>query len=76
MTVQPNLSLLASQKKVLGHGEFKYQVDPSWGNLDPAKVPVECREIVSNQIDTGLSFQLKVFQDFVEGLGINPYKLM
>jgi hypothetical protein len=40
MTVQPNLSLLASQKKVLGHGDFKYTVDPNWGNLDPAKVPV------------------------------------
>ena len=56
MTVQPNLSLLAAHKKVLGHSEFKYALDSNWGNLGPAKVPVECREIVSDQIDKGLSF--------------------
>ena len=50
MTVQPNLSLLASQKKVLGHGDFKYTVDPNWGNLDPAKVPViNCHEMVMDR---------------------------
>ena len=50
MTVQPNLSLLASQKKVLGHGEFKYTLDPNWGNLDPAKVPVvNCHEMVMDR---------------------------
>ena len=50
MTVQPNLSLLASQKKVLGHGEFKYTLDSNWGNLDPAKVPVvNCHEMVMDR---------------------------
>ncbi|EWH09172.1 twin-arginine translocation pathway signal protein [Catenovulum agarivorans DS-2] len=27
--------------KIVGHGDFKYKVDYFWGNLDPAKVPVE-----------------------------------
>ena len=50
MTVQPNLSLIAAQKKVLGHGDFKYTVDPNWGNLDPAKVPVvNCHEMVMDR---------------------------
>ena len=50
MTVQPNLSLLAAQKKVLGHGDFKYSLDPNWGNLDPAKVPVvNCHEMVMDR---------------------------
>lgn len=32
---------------VLGHGKFRYKPDPTWGNLDPAKVPVnDCHEMV------------------------------
>lgn len=34
-------------KTILGHGDFRYQADPSWGNLDPAKIPVnDCHEMV------------------------------
>jgi len=33
--------------EVLGHGDFKYKVDRSWGNLDPNKTPVKnCHEMV------------------------------
>lgn len=33
--------------EVLGHGDFKYRVDRSWGNLDPNKTPVKnCHEMV------------------------------
>jgi len=32
---------------IIGHGEFKYQVDATWGNLDPAKTPVNnCHEMI------------------------------
>ena len=32
---------------VIGHGEFQYRVDESWGNLDPATTPVKnCHEMV------------------------------
>ena len=32
---------------IIGHGDFKYSVDTSWGNLDPAKTPVNnCHEMV------------------------------
>ncbi len=32
---------------VLGHGKFKYRVHKEWGNLDPAKTPVNnCHEMV------------------------------
>lgn len=27
--------------KIIGHGDFKYKVNYTWGNLDPSKVPVE-----------------------------------
>lgn len=33
--------------QVIGHGDYKYRVDTSWGNLDPAKTPVNnCHEMV------------------------------
>jgi hypothetical protein len=32
---------------LIGHGEFKYRVDKSWGDQDPVKVPVkDCHEMV------------------------------
>ena len=32
---------------ILGHGKFKYKVHKEWGNLDPAKTPVNnCHEMV------------------------------
>ncbi|MFM8449958.1 MAG: 6-bladed beta-propeller [Haliscomenobacter sp.] len=35
------------EKTILGHGDFRYQADPSWGTLDPSKIPVnDCHEMV------------------------------
>lgn len=34
-------------EEVIGHGNFRYRVHQSWGNLDPAKTPVKnCHEMV------------------------------
>nr|WP_157637809.1 6-bladed beta-propeller [Flexithrix dorotheae] len=34
-------------KEVIGHGDFKYRVHKEWGNLDPAKTPINnCHEMV------------------------------
>ena len=34
---------------IIGHNSFRYKVDLSWGNLDPAKVPVkDCHEMVQD----------------------------
>ncbi len=47
-----NYNVTAAPKKsqddlIVGHGDFKYRVDKSWGNLDPVKVPVDnCHEMV------------------------------
>jgi hypothetical protein len=50
MTLKPSMSLFAAQDTVLGHGDFKYKIDSSWGNLDPAKVPVvNCHEMVMDR---------------------------
>ena len=33
--------------EVIGHGDFTYKVERAWGNLDPAKTPVNnCHEMV------------------------------
>ena len=33
--------------QIIGHGDFTYRVDASWGNLDPNKTPVNnCHEMV------------------------------
>lgn len=50
MSINPNLSLFAAHDTILGHGDFKYKIDPTWGNLDPAKVPViNCHEMVMDR---------------------------
>ena len=50
MSVSPNLPLLAAQEKILGHGNFRYTLDPKWGQLDPTKVPVvNCHEMVMDR---------------------------
>lgn len=37
------------QNDIIGHGDFKYKVNKSWGNLDPAKTPVlNCHEMVQD----------------------------
>ncbi len=47
MTIHPTLSFSASKDMILGHGDYKYKLAPSWGNLDPAKTPVlNCHEMV------------------------------
>lgn len=34
-------------EEIIGHGNFRYRVHKSWGNLDPAKTPVKnCHEMV------------------------------
>ncbi len=36
--------------EIIGHGDFKYQIDRVWGDLNPAKVPViNCHEMVQDQ---------------------------
>jgi hypothetical protein len=33
--------------EIIGHGDYQYRVDTSWGNLDPAKTPVNnCHEMI------------------------------
>ncbi|MDA1268617.1 MAG: 6-bladed beta-propeller, partial [Bacteroidetes bacterium] len=50
MSIQPNLSVFAAQKKVFGHGDFQYTLDANWGNLEPTKVPViNCHEMVMDR---------------------------
>jgi hypothetical protein len=50
MSIKPDFSLFKAQDQILGHGDFKYKIDPSWGNLDPAKVPVvNCHEMVMDR---------------------------
>lgn len=50
MSVKPDFSLFELKNKVLGHGDFTYQVDTKWGNLDPTKVPVvNCHEMVMDR---------------------------
>ena len=35
--------------KVIGHGDFTYKVQKDWGNLNPAKTPVnDCHELVQD----------------------------
>ena len=35
---------------IIGHGNFRYRVDLSWGNLDPAETPVnDCHEMVQDR---------------------------
>lgn len=50
MSLKPDFSLLAAQDQILGHDDFRYKVDTSWGNLDPTKVPVvNCHEMVMDR---------------------------
>ena len=36
-----------SDGEILGHGDYKYRVNKSWGDLDPGKTPVQnCHEMV------------------------------
>jgi len=37
-------------EEIIGHGNFRYRVHKSWGNLDPAKTPVKnCHEMVMDK---------------------------
>lgn len=49
-TISPFSILKAKQKNegpIIGHNDFKYQVDKEWGNLDTAVTPVNnCHEMV------------------------------
>jgi len=36
-----------NNEQIIGHGDFRYRVDATWGNLDPATTPVNnCHEMV------------------------------
>lgn len=54
MAVIPQFYIGAPKPKlgeqVLGHGKFKYRIHKDWGNLDPAKTPVNnCHEMVMDR---------------------------
>ena len=39
-----------SSAEIIGHGDFRYKVHKSWGNLDPEKTPVKnCHEMVMDK---------------------------
>ncbi len=49
--VAPHFNIIKSKPKmydtIIGHGDFKYKVHKSWGDLDRAKTPVKnCHEMV------------------------------
>ncbi|MFC3417389.1 NHL repeat-containing protein [Algoriphagus hitonicola] len=49
MSIKPNL-IYSNPSMILGHGDFKYQVDKKWGMLDFAKFPVNnCHEMVMDR---------------------------
>lgn len=40
-------TMITDQKTIVGHGDFRYKVDKSWGALDPVKQPLQhCHEMV------------------------------
>lgn len=49
----PSFNIIAKPAlagEVIGHGNFKYRVNKTWGNLDPAKTPVvNCHEMVMDK---------------------------
>jgi hypothetical protein len=50
MAITPSFSFASGQDTIIGHGDFKYKVNASWGNLDPAKYPVvNCHEMVMDK---------------------------
>jgi len=52
VALSPSLFWECSQGNplIVGHGNFKYQVDPNWGVLDATKTPVkDCHEMVQTQ---------------------------
>src|SRR5882672_8297144 len=46
----PSFNIIAKpdlDEEIIGHGDFRYRVHQSWGNLDPASYPVKnCHEMV------------------------------
>jgi peptidylamidoglycolate lyase len=52
LSATPKIPLLMDHKTVVGHGDFRYKVDKSWGDLDPAVQPVQhCHEMVLDSRD-------------------------
>jgi len=50
MAIAPSISFATQPDTIIGHGDFKYKVNTSWGNLDPAKYPVvNCHEMVMDK---------------------------
>lgn len=49
MSIKPDL-MYSTPSLILGHGDFKYQVDEKWGILDSSKFPVNnCHEMVMDR---------------------------
>ena len=51
-SLSPSLFWKCAQEDplIVGHGDFKYKVDPNWGVLDRTKTPVkDCHEMVQTQ---------------------------
>jgi hypothetical protein len=51
--ISPQIFNIISSPKIasdtIGHGDFKYRVERTWGNLDPEKTPVNnCHEMVQD----------------------------
>ncbi|UZD22653.1 6-bladed beta-propeller [Algoriphagus halophytocola] len=50
MSISPSFSFASKSDLLLGHGDFQYKIDPKWGMLDPAQVPVNnCHEMVMDR---------------------------
>lgn len=46
----PSFSRSKPHRNIVGHGDFRYEVDPTWGNQDPLKYPVkDCHEMVMDR---------------------------
>lgn len=45
------ISKSPSSGAIIGHGDFQFQVDQAWGNLDPSTTPVKnCHEMVQDRM--------------------------
>lgn len=46
----PAISAARQADEIIGHGGFRYRVQPGWGDLDPARTPVNnCHEMVMDR---------------------------
>ncbi len=56
----------AAAPQVIGHGDFKYEVVPGWGQLDPERTPVaNCHEMSEDSAGRLILFQTDVRNNVV-----------